>query len=345
MQFSDEDLIAFLLGDASPELSHQIEQSLAGDLMLVERLSDLRRVLGQIDSLGCVYEPPADLVDATLARIDAAASECDLHPCQPSSLTNSSLAAMGGKEVRQRSALWDSSALTICLTFLCCLALPALVEVRFQSRKAQCAQHLERTGFGLIEFALNNPSQRFPFVALEGPEAFAGVYAIRLSEFGIPMTPEQLSCASLLGYSTDTDSIQLESVPSIADLRQFSPGQLKLVQQSVGGDYAYNLGIQEEGRVYAPKYEGRSQFAILADAPAIVGNSEQFIAHDGRGINIFFDDGRVAFVSIQAFSSPQASTSPLLNDNPFRNLLGDHEVGLHREDASLAPSPFPPVGN
>ena len=61
MPISDEDLIAYLLGDANPQQRKRIESGLAEDEDLRARLSELRMVLGQLDTMKSHYEPPADL--------------------------------------------------------------------------------------------------------------------------------------------------------------------------------------------------------------------------------------------------------------------------------------------
>jgi hypothetical protein len=363
MHFSDEDLIAYLLGDASEKLTLEINESLSRDSELVDRLGNFRMLLGQIDSLGCTYEPPAYLVETTLARIDSLddpnSSLCDAashvvghgeHGLQPASRSWVQVAQIAP---RRRSSLWDSTALTACLTVMCCLALPALVRVRFESRKAQCAFNLQSTGADLMQFALNHPEGRFPHVSLEGPEAFAGVYAVRLREAGVAISPEQLSCASLSGYKELSPALLLESIPSLPQLHQLALDELHLWQRAIGGDFAYSLGVEEQGTVRAPRYEGRSHFVILADAPIIIGSQEQFVAHEGRGINLLYEDGRVQFVtthSLPGMTSPTTvsavtagSQRAHLPDNPFCNQRGVHEVGLHPHDASLAPSQFPPL--
>ncbi len=342
MQFSDEDLIAYLLGDTSSELAQQIELELRSDTNLVDRLGHLRMVIGQMDSWGVIFEPPADLVDTTLARIDR---EIEL----PVELASSPrLLSAGNDATPQPSSFWDSTALTLCLAMLCCLALPALVRIRFESRKAQCARNLTLTGADLINYAIMNPENRFPYVATEGPEAFAGSYAIRLQDTGHELAFSQLRCASLLGYqgrgslAAASDTIG-GRIPSFKELHEFALQELEVWQRVIGGDYAYNLGVEELGRPRAPKCDGRSQIAILADAPIIADRHEEFVAHDGKGINIFFEDGRVVFVTTKSLYQPAASEK-LLADNPFYNQRGVHEVGLNAQDASLAPSHFPPLG-
>lgn len=363
MPFSDEELIAYLLGDASAELSQRLEQRLAVDSELLERLTALRQMLGQFDSAAGVFEPPADLVDTTLKRIDheAAASSADYGHLarEPKPLAKGTWLSPSPSAQPRRRALWDSTALTISLTVLCCLALPALVRVRFESRKAQCARNLELTGSELICYALNHPQGRFPFVPLEGRESFAGIYAIYLREAGGQISRAQLQCASLLGVTglasqqhSGLASSERNDIPSFAELHQLALDKLQLVQQTIGGDYAYNLGVAEAGSPRAPKCQGRSQFAILADAPVIRlsdsrsrgASQQQFIAHEGKGINIFFDDGHVQFVSVKSLGVP-GLVAPHMADNPFENQHGAHELGLHPQDASLAPSPFAPLGN
>jgi hypothetical protein len=379
MRFSDEELIAYLLGDVDPTLAQQIQQALSVEPELLERLSQFRMVLGQIDSLAGSLEPPADLVEGTLARIDAlsdvpqsaefqsaefqsAEFQPAVTPQLPASEIHPVLLNSSSDANPRRSSPWDSTALTISLTILCCLALPALVRIRFESRKAQCARNLTITGSELMQYALQHPQQRFPHVAVEGPASFAGVYAVYLHDMDAQVVPSQLRCSSLIGTSQDqlesTAASSLPSViPSFAELQRMAIGELVQWQRSLGGDYAYNLGVFEKGNVRAPKCEGRSHLAILADAPvmdatagrtAAVGNpqidGEEYIAHEGKGINIFYEDGRVVFVTTASLFETFATDSALV-DHPFRNQRGQHEIGLHPQDASLAPSHFPPLAN
>lgn len=353
MQFSDEDLIAYLLGDAEQELAQQIQRQLAADPLLLERLSQFRLVLDQMDSLAGNFEPPVDLVDTTLARIDGMclSAACPLESTTPAADSTPVLLSSPVDSSQRRSSLLDSTVLAMSLTVLCCLALPALVRVRFESRKAQCGRHLTITGTELINFALSDPAGRFPRVAVEGPEAFAGVYAVHLRESGSDISPEQLQCASLLGtpFGDPADTLDpafARVIPSFAQLRHIDLEDLRQWQQVAGGDYAYNLGVAEQGSVRPPKCDGRSQFAILSDAPLLdstVGlEPDALVAHEGKGINVFYEDGRVVFVTTASLIGPTVTESTW-SDHPLANQQGVHEVGLHPHDASLAPSHFPPV--
>lgn len=50
-KFKEEDLILYLYQDCSPSLSIAIEEALAGDMELTDRLAVLRRTISQLDKL------------------------------------------------------------------------------------------------------------------------------------------------------------------------------------------------------------------------------------------------------------------------------------------------------
>ncbi len=344
MPISDEDLIAYLLGDADPQQCKRIETGLAEDESLRARLSELRMVLGQLNTLKTHYEPPADLFDKTMARIDEACNPADSektgdsHPpiVEPEAPAVQLAACSGTSEHRVRRSVWDSAALTACVAVLFCLLVPTVLRARFESRKAQCAYRLSYLGRGLIDLALTDPQRRFPAVASEGPESFAGMYAVQLSGIGLVNSPAEVRCASLEGCRPLRGT--LEYIPTVTQLKTFEPAKLELCRNEAGGDYAYSLGLVDNGLIVPPRCEGRTRFAVLADAPLIQDGREEFVAHDGQGMNIFFEDGHVAFVLPQYWQNE-------IGDNPFRNIKFDHAAGLNANDASLGPSYFHPLGN
>ncbi len=350
MQIPEEDLIAFLLGDASPIDAEKITRLLETDSVLRERIARLSEMLHGLKASAADVEPPEDLVDATLARISR---EC---PVARVSLQPVSLAA------HPRWMGWDSPALGLSLAVLCCLILPAVVRARYVSRKLQCAANLQNTGQSLSAFASNQPDNRFPGIPLSGREAFAGYFTIRLAGSGLPISAGQLFCPSRIGLEPLAEFPQYMTASGPVNLSTMTETELADFQRMAAGDYAYTLGVTVGGRVVAPHQQGNSHFPILADAPLIsqvaavreldspadadrfasdfpVDSSDQFIAHDGQGINILYADGRVLFLNCSALE-PSSRTAV---DYPFSNLRGTHEAGLSPEDASLAPSHFPPV--
>ena len=340
MPVSDEELIAYLLGDATPQQRKRVETGLADDENLRARLGELRLLLGHLDSLQHAYEPPVDLLASTMARIDAEAAEQsresesrELHSISKVRLASSlSVAA----ETPVRRSTWDSMALVVCLAILYCLFLPTVLKARYESRKAQCAHNLRDTGRGLSELALLDPQRRFPAVAVDGPASFAGIYAVSLHDFGMLKSSSQLHCPSLDGVRPAR--AELHTIPTMMQLKTMDESSLRLCRESVGGDYAYNLGVVEEEQIVAPRYEGRSRFALLADMAFAGASGDEIVSHDGRGVNVLFEDGHIEFVSSECCIDS-------IGDNPYCNLLRERAVGLNKDDASLGPSYFRPLGN
>lgn len=341
MPLNDDELIAYLLGDANSELRLRIEDALSYDASTRQRLSELRIVLGQIDSLRHEFEPPNDLADSTMARIDQELGEAP----QPASAN--CLSPTRSHEKRPGNYL-DSPALGLCIAAICCMILPAVLQVRYQARSLQCAQNLKETGQTLINYAINNPNQRYPAIPKTGDRAFAGYYVVQLQDLGTPIPPAQLHCPSLIGMGGENEGRDIPQVVDSSTLSELLAEELAQVQRTIGGDYAYSLGVSRADRIVAPKLQGSSQVAILADSPVMTSAGEQFVAHSGSSLNMLFDDGHVKNVSTGSLE-PQSSTRALSEawehtaDYPFRNQRGAHEAGLSSGDSSLAPSHFPPV--
>jgi hypothetical protein len=352
----DEDLISYLLGEADPRLQAQVEQALRASLAVAKRLDELRLVLGMLDQQPQVWEPPPDLIDRTLARIDLAhvhqgnsAEDADTEDAAPSE--ESVDAAV--HPVRLRSTLapeplrlghrprskWDSLVLGLSLLVLCSLFLPTILSARFEARRDQCAYNLRQLGEGLIQLAMLDSQRRFPQVDLEGPRAFAGSYALHLQDAQLLGATRQLICPSLPQARAEE---RLQAVPTSLTFSLADDQQQQIWRRQVGGSYAYNLGVTEEGRVLAPQLSGRSHFAILSDAPEIVGRPERIVAHEGRGINLFYEDGHVRFLRWSGEKGPRIHWASFA-DHPFRNLQGDHAVGLAPDDAVLGPSQLAPL--
>ena len=129
MPISDEELIAYILGDANPQQRKRVEMGLTEDVDLRVRLSELRMVLGQLNSFQFSYEPPADLLATTMARIDEVSKEArpPAPAKEPVCLSSTHDAA---SENRIRNSTWDSTALIACSAVLLCLFLPTVLRAR-----------------------------------------------------------------------------------------------------------------------------------------------------------------------------------------------------------------------
>ena len=332
MPISDDELIAYLLGDATPQQRKRVEVGLAEDDNLRARLTELRIVLGQLDALQVNFEPPADLLETTMARVDQASREAETVPTQSTLASNLSPTT----DTRVRRGTWDTAALALCMAMLLSLFLPTVLRARHESRKAQCAHKMNYLGRGLLDFASCDPQHRIPSVALSGPRSFTGVFAVHLRDLGYVSSPSELWCPSLEGCGLMRG--QLLELPSIVELESFDIRKQELCRNEAGGDYSYPMGVAEEGAIVSPRCEGRSHFPILSDSPMLLSANEAAMPHDGLGINQFFEDGHISFVRMDSFDNQ-------VRDNPFCNLRHEQEAGLNPNDASLGPSRFKPLGN
>jgi hypothetical protein len=122
------------------------------------------------------------------------------------------------------------------------------------------------------------------------------------------------------------------------DLYSATVDRLRRIQRFVGGDYAYNLGVVDENGFRPARYESRSSFAVMSDAPmtGMPGGKIQAdrIGHSGLGINVLYEDGRVQFLPLHSLQS--------MPDHPLLNHRGRVEAGVNIDDATLAPSSRPP---
>ncbi len=343
-----EDLLGFLLGALEPDEERRIVEALLRDPDLRAELERLRESLRPLQQSEEVFEPPADLVFKTMSGIPERIVENEPFVGAETSVgdTGAGDAGATGEEKQPKNAVsglspmpvpatsspwrWmDAFATVAATTVLAGLVLPGILRERASSRSVACQEQLRTAGTALFEFLTHSTDSRFPQLEVDGPEAFAGRYATALAEAGLISFERPLWCPSL----DIPVAWQHRPLPSHAELHQASPAHLAFLQEGAGGHYAYSLGVRDQGRYFAPRFESRPYFAILADSPLdrFSGSGE---AHEGRGFNILFEDGHVAFAA-----QPNAFD---WGDHPFLNRSGEVEAGVDRNDAILAPSPMPP---
>ncbi|MFG0254610.1 MAG: hypothetical protein ACF787_05875 [Rhodopirellula sp. JB053] len=278
--------------------------------------------------------------------------------------------------------LRDWGASITAAAILVAISIPPLVEGRFAARKAACQDHLRELGVAMTSFANRNAQSRLPSVAPDGYQAFAGVYAPRLHEAGLLSNPLTTLCPSidrdqLLETSwSPTLSPELSQedagVPTMVTLRMLDDVErdlthaseealrdeaatnlmvralerLRWFQMTAGGHYAYTLGVRDGEHFTSPRFQGRSQFAVMSDAaitrvhvPRDDHSSQPayrmtLMSHGGRGINVLYEDGHVGFLPSESLDT--------IPDNPLVNHDGLIEAGVTIDDATLAPSWQPP---
>ncbi len=348
-----EDLLGYLLGALEPGEMERISRALRADPVLRAELSRLQESLRPLDDANDLYEPPADLIDRTMAGLSTGNRESETP--QPPTGEQQADEAAGPKWVSPRRAgrrpvrlstprrlragddgrlagwrLTDMVATAVAGIVIAGLVLPSILRERSGARQQLCQSQLREMGIALISYATRRADQRFPELATEGPESFSGYHAIELAAAGLlPSMPTPRWCPSL---DVPPEWVG-KRLPTREELRRAGGMQLIQYQKMSGGHYAYSLGILENDRYVAPRFLGRSHFAILADAP-LQSLDGWVMAHEGRGGNILYEDGHVAF-----FSNWNEGVQ---GDHPFLNRVGQLEHGLDPDDAALAGSQYPP---
>ncbi|MCU0963217.1 MAG: hypothetical protein MUF48_24250 [Pirellulaceae bacterium] len=322
-----EDLLGYLLGALDADEQRRIEARLAVDPELQRELERLRGCLEPLAGLAEDVDPPAGLAERTLASIDRRDQELRVTPHARAWVQTA------GPPRLQRYTGVDRIVLALVGVAALTLLLPALANSRHESRKVLCANNLRTVGSELIDYSQLQPDHSFPQVAVAGPRAFAGVFAPILLDHQLldPDRPHLVCPASTLAQRAAE-----WSVPTLERIDRAQSSQRWLLQSQAAGSYAYCVGYVENNQLQAVKNEGRAHFAILADTPSLSQAHPRSANHGGRGQNIFFEDGHVAFV-IDARLLP--------GDDPFRNRNGLAEAGTDRADAVILPSLLPPLAS
>lgn len=326
-----EDLLGYLLDALEPDEMQRVERALRDDPLLRDQLRQIQRMLQPLEEHRDEqeFEPPPGLVSRTMALIDAADSGV-----VPPRVGSAAMCTATDRPASPASVSewgwWDSLVSGLAAAALIGIVLPAILRGRFEARKMVCQDHLRQLGQGLTAFALADPRQQLPQLTTEGPEAFAGVYAVRLGDAGLIDQPRTRWCPS-----TDRPQTPAALPPTLEQLHAAALDRLAMMQRTAGGSYAYSLGVMDGTRYRSPRYQGRATFAVLGDAPALLAGSDRpQVPHGQQGVNLLYEDGHVAFVRYDALRSAP--------DPPFVNHFGAVEAGVNADDATLAPSWRPP---
>ncbi|MGI9470561.1 MAG: anti-sigma factor family protein [Rubripirellula sp.] len=356
-----EDLLGYLLGALEPHEMRRVAQRLQDDPEARQQLAEIERSLRPLEgSFEPPEDPPRDLVSRTLANLPplpspetGAVDNSETGPSDPLlspvvSEADDAVAPLkplhsGVETARSGGAAWiDWIGAAGAVVVILSLMLPALAHGRFEARKVACQDQLRQFGTAITQFVNHNPQDRLPAVSEQGPEAFAGVFAVRLNEAGLLTDPSVRWCPSLDQPAGNQAALtNLDQIVSLDELHDASVDRLRQMQQFSGGHYAYNLGVVEQDRLTSPKFESRASFAVMSDAP-LAGITDpkdlsKRLGHNATGINVLYEDGRVRFVALEDLE--------VMPDHPLLNHRGEAEAGVNVDDASLAPSWRPPFLN
>jgi len=348
-----EDLLGYLLSALEPHEMRRVEESLRDDPLLEFELEQLRKSIAPVDEAIAdllVIQTPPDLVARTLAILPPRLEEMGT-----GIVTGAAMApALEGRR-SHRFAWSDLLVAGLASAAVLALLIPSIARGRYEARKLACQEHLRQLGTAITQFVMLDGHKSLPLIAENGPEAFAGMYAVRLAESELLNDGELRFCPDVdlpdtdgVGgsYQPDSDEMTvIERVVRLDDLRAAhlsgKVDKLKWMQRTAGGDYAYTLGVVDDDHYEAPHYEARASFAVLGDSPISGIESTDDVdveklrwGHGDSVANLLFEDGSVRLVDMTNWTR--------FPDHPFLNHRGSFEAGVNIDDSSLGPSWRPP---
>jgi hypothetical protein len=339
---SDETLLGYLLGALEDQERSLVLEALLRDKHLQVRLNALRAMSGPMLGEDEIYEPPGAMVSRIMCDVQNTGNEAlqigeDRYEdskldCASTIEPSNSFIAFAGKNA------WIDTAMSLTAAAIgFCLVAPAILQTRESARTSQCASGLMTLGQQIRDFAFNQRHSRVPEVEVEGPLAFAGVYAIRLNDAELLNEKQVLWCPSSGDARLSVVSVGERKFPSAFELKKLPANKRRVWQHIVGGSYAYNLGVVINNQHTMPSLDDTSDVAILADAPGMASETKlMFTAHQGVASNVLYRDGRVRLLRLnQRYDGP---------DHPYLNRNGETQAGVGDGDSALGASYQPPLG-
>jgi hypothetical protein len=174
------------------------------------------------------------------------------------------------------------------------------------------------------------PDHSFPGPEAEGPRAAAGIVAPLLVSQNLANS--QMFLCPGPPRSGDAGNARM---PMLDELDRSAGKQLVALQKAMGGDYGFNMGYVDGGKLVRAANSRRGQYVLAGDAPSNSRPRRASANHADRGQNVLFEDGHVHFLR-------QLPIDPMLDD-PFHNRNGWVAAGVDRDDAVLGASEDSPI--
>jgi hypothetical protein len=321
---SREHLLGYVLQALSAEEHEQVEAELDQNPRLRAELNRLESCVGQfgMTEKPDAFDPPSGLAARTCEFIAAQAVEPVVTPA----------GALAYQPIESHWRFTWSDFVTIAAVVVAAASLffPMLSLSRFQSQVYACQYQLQQIGRGLHGYSDLQADHSFPGPEVEGPRAAAGVVAPLLVSHKL-VEPRVFLCPATSVMRQAGEFV----IPLPEELDAAVGQKLKALQQTMGGDYGYNFGYVDGGKLLRTCNLQRSDFALVGDAPSNSRPRRASGNHRGRGQNILFEDGHVKFL-------PLLPSSQLVDD-PYHNRDGWVAPGVDRDDAVLGASADPPL--
>ncbi len=323
-----DDLLGFVLGALDASEHEKIRRRLEQDAQLREQLRRVQERLDRIDVDRQPFEPPDGLATRTCQLVTRLADSARENSKAPSDSKIPSLTPASRVERASDGSRWTMPdvvvAAGVCFA-MACLLLPAVQQSRNRALVDLCASRQRNVFLGLNQYSSDRGY--FPVIPARGNAAVAGIYATKLLERELVQDANDFVCPAATG------SRLVVGVPtSMQEIYSARGPQLWKIYHAMGKNYAYRFPPVVNGRLQRVRNQGRTNFALLSDVPLMQSGNSAISSH-GRGQNVLFEDGHVAYLSSRW----------LLDDDLFVNRWGLVEAPLDSDDCVLAPSYSAPL--
>lgn len=181
---------------------------------------------------------------------------------------------------------------------------PAVQRGRETMAESGCVFNLQQLGVGLFQYA--GQHNYFPHVAPESQLAEAGVVPVMLADSGLIHDRKLLRCPCNRHDASAAADETAGTIPDIPTAQLAKKQSLPLYHRLISLDYAYNAGYRcpTSGQLQGLHCRTDGFKPLLADQPPhdgtnviLFGNSKN---HRGRGQNVLFVSGRVAWFNTRS---------------------------------------------
>jgi prepilin-type processing-associated H-X9-DG protein len=280
----DENYAGYVLNALDPETQRRVEDYLRDHPEGRRQVELLRQALEPLAADREEIEPPPGLAVRTLACV--AEYCCRDLPRVPAALRRPE--APPPRWWRRADVL-----VAACLLLSVGLLIPPVIGYLHQQQQLEsCKNNLHQFGDALLHYSQLHRNA-FPNVADLKPRDVAGMVVPVLVRDGL-IRPEYVSirCPGNGGPVFGPWTVDQLKALSDEEFQQLAP--------RLAGCYAYTLGYQFQGRVQGYARD-RGSIPLMADRPPRSGDGDvsgdNSPNHGGRGQNVLFSDGHVAFVT------------------------------------------------
>ncbi len=325
-----EQLLGYLLDALEDDERQQLQQQLAADPQLRQRLETMRALLQPLEPDREPVDPPPGLARRACRYVAAHASGAHDSRPTPSGRVHamrSDASLTGGSFRFSWLALVAVAGILVAASLL---IFPALHNSRVQARTTQCAQNLQGIYQGLAHY-----SDAFAGALPSAPPTdrlgVGGGFAAILGSTGYLQDASQLVCPD-----SPMAEVSDFTLPTREQVVFASEGQeLETLQKQIGGSYSMSLGYEEDGRYQGLRHSGNDDFALVSDVPDPASADFRSHNHPG-GRNVLFAGGNLRYMVV-----PVATVG---NDHMFLNAAGQVGLGLNAHDSVIPPAgPLPIV--